>query len=172
MSKKSSAKTPLSVPSIRGQTVDSLFQFLPQDFSFLLRCFAWHEQGLTKSHNDRTERKGHLKTIPALQTDFPSQMLRCGNNGPAGQLGQGDDAILQHVARTARAIRGNGQIVALLSPGRQFQQGLWPTPARRATHRLHTEMFEDASHDATIFAGADDGRKATRLLSPLDVIVI
>ena len=75
------------------------------------------------------KRQWNLKAVPAFQQDFQLQMIGHRHDWQAGDLRQRHGAFLHHIARAARAVRGDGQVVTFFCPGSQFQQRLRAAPA-------------------------------------------
>ena len=115
------------------------FEPLPQILAFGVRCLARHAQDPADDDFTARERQRNLKPVPAFRADFPVQLNATGTMGKAGQLREGNHAFLNLVARSARAVRRDGQVVAALGPGRQFRKACGPrrlltrAPAARRT---------------------------------------
>ena len=145
---------------------------LPQRFTFRIRSLARHPDRLAENHLTAREGQGDLKAVPALGLDLPGGVPRGGDDWEAGDLRQRHDAFLYHVARSARSIRRDGQIIAALRPAGEFQQGLRAAPAGGAAHRMHAETLEDAGQETAVFAGAHHRGHARGLIVLLRVAVI
>src|ERR1035437_5326411 len=93
-------------------------------------------------------------------------MIRRGNDWQSGDLRQRHRAVLHDVARAARAVGRDGEVVTALRPCRQFEQRLRPAPARRTTHRLDAETFKDGREKRAVAAGTDESRETGGLMMP------
>src|SRR5262249_40872391 len=124
--------------------------------------------------NDFAAGKGQrdLEAVPAFYFDFPTQVIRNRHDGHAGELGQGDDAVLDHVTGAARAVRSDGEVVAALGPGGEFAQGLRAAPAGRTAHGFHAETLQYAGEKSSVLAGADHRRQTLGLIAACDVTEI
>jgi hypothetical protein len=111
---------------------------------------------LAERHLAAGEREGNLEAVPALDLDFPAQLAGVGDDGEAGDLGQGDDAILDGVAWAARSIRGDGEVIAAAGPRGELQEGLGAAAAGGSADGLDAEVLQDAGEEGTVFAGADE----------------
>src|SRR6185503_5963507 len=97
---------------ILGQGIQSLFQVEAELFAVGVGEVAGDGEGFAEFHDDTGEGKGDLKSVPTFQAKLPAQALRGGDDGQAGDLGEGNDALLDNVTGTARAVGGDGEVVA------------------------------------------------------------
>src|SRR5258708_6693197 len=126
-----------------------------QRFTLGVRGFARDADWFFKNHFTPGKRDWDLKAVPTVQADFPVQMIGDRNDGQAGDLGGGHDAVLYDIAGTARSIWSEREIIAALRPGGQFEQGLRTAPAGGTANRLHFKAFQHTRQKSSVFARAD-----------------
>src|SRR6185436_3732766 len=97
---------------------------------------------------------------------------RSGDDGQAGKLSEGHDALLQDITGTARAIGSDRNIIAVLSRVGKFKEGLRAPPTGGATDGFNFETAKDRAQKSAIFAGADQGSHFGRGVSRLDVPLV
>jgi hypothetical protein len=129
--------------------------------------FAADENGLVEDEFAPGEREGNLKAVPAFETDLRLGVTGHRDDRQTSDLGDGDDAVLDNVARALRAVRRHGQVVSPVRVAGKFEQGLGTTTAAGAADLLDPEPAQDSSEEGTIFAGADQCREFAGMV-PVD----
>lgn len=97
-----------------------------------------------------------MKAVPAFQLDFRAQMTGDGDDGQSGNLGEGQDALLDDIRRSFRAVGGYREVKAVFSHRDQFKQSLGSAPAGGAADGSHAEASEDGGEEGAVPAGADE----------------
>ena len=104
---------------------------------------ARHDDDATQRDFTARKGQGNLKTVPAFQLDFPVQMIRYRHDGQAGELRQRNRAFRNDLARAARAVRGDGNVITAPGPRCQFTQRLRTPSAARSAHGLDAQIFKN-----------------------------
>src|ERR1039457_1099962 len=91
-------------------------------------------------------------------------MIRRGNDWQSGDLRQRHRAVLHGVARAARTVGRDGEVVTAFGPRGQFEQRLAAAPAARPAHGLDAETLENRREKRAVAAGADESRETRRLV--------
>ena len=128
---------------------------------------AGDEDGLIEDEFAPGKRKGNLEAVPALETDFRLGVAGHRDDRQASDLSEGDDAVLDNVARALWAVGRHSQVVSPFRVVGEFEQGLGTATAAGAADLLDPKPAQDGSEEGAIFAGADQCRQFAGM-APVD----
>jgi len=138
--------------------VHGLFEFQTLGLEFGAGQIAGDMDWFAGSQADRAEGVGNHEAVPARKAAATRSGKADGGDGNAGQAGELDDAVLDHLPRAARAIGGDHGVMAVLEPVDQPQEAFRPGPGGGAVGGVNAEAFHHLGDVFTVPALADDHR--------------
>ena len=150
-----------ALPKAKCSGQVQLYQSVLQEFSGLFEPLL---SGASGDGYSRGHLKGYLgkgyrdnEPVPAVQLPANADLIRNRHDGQGGHLGEFDYTGLNLAPWTARAVRGNGNIVALSSYSGSLDKGSGSAGAGRTADSTKAKSVQEVGEKLPVARSGDHG---------------